>query len=525
MTRAGIWVGMLCMIWGLFPMNGTAQEKKSKVKILNADNFSMETQHNLNKFIGNVHMKHDDVLLWCDSLYQVERADTNYLEAFGHVRVIKNDSIHMAGDYMFYDANKKQIQVRRNVTLKDPQITLTTNYLDYDGIFDIGYYFNWGNLKDEVNTLDSKQGTYFTQSKLAFFKDSVKVISPEYDIYSDTLKYNTESKLVYILGPSNIYGKGEDNNTLYSEDGWYDTNLGHAELYKNNRITHLTYTGFGDTMIIDSISGMANLYQNITLIDSVNDVIVKGHYAQMNRETNQAFVTDSALLIMVGKQDSLFLHGDTLYMDQDSAKNQILRAYHKVRFYSRDLQGVCDSMVYLSADSIITLYKEPIAWASGYQMTAEKISLLTGNGQVKQFFMTTKAFMVGRRWDTEMFDQIKGRNMTGYFKDNELYMVYVDGSGETIYYPDDQGAIIGVNRATSSNIRIMIEKRRVTDIIFMNKPDGDLTPLLLVNPEEERLKDFRWLQYLQPKNRYDIFSTPPPPKEEKEEEEAIEIEN
>lgn len=341
MTRAGIWVGMLCMIWGLFPMNGTAQEKKSEVKILNADNFSMETQHSLNKFIGNVHMKHDDVLLWCDSLYQVERADTNYLEAFGHVRVVKNDSIHMTGDYMFYDANKKQIQVRRNVTLKDPQITLTTNYLDYDGIFDIGYYFNWGNLKDEVNTLDSKQGTYFTQSKLAFFKDSVKVVSPEYDIYSDTLKYNTESKLVYILGPSNIYGKGEDNNTLYSEDGWYDTNLGHAELYKNNRITHLTYTGFGDTMIIDSISGMANLYQNITLIDSVNDVIVKGHYAQMNRETNQAFVTDSALLIMVGKQDSLFLHGDTLYMDQDSAKNQILR--HTIK--SDSTAGICKESV------------------------------------------------------------------------------------------------------------------------------------------------------------------------------------
>ena len=71
----------------------------------------------------------------------------------------------------------------------------------------------------------------------------------------------------------------------------------------------------------------------------------------------------------------------------------------------------------------------------------------------------------------------------------------------------------------------MIDKRRVTDIIFMNKPDGDLTPLLLVNPEEERLKDFRWLQYLQPKDRYDIFNTPLPPKEEKEEEETSEISN
>ena len=142
MARAGIWVGMLCVLWGLFPVNGMAQVKKSKVNILNSDNFSMDTQNSLRKFIGNVHMKHDDVLMWCDSLYQVERPDTNYLEAFGHVRVIKNDSIHMTGDYMYYDSNKKMIQVRRNVTLKDPQITLKTNYLDYDGIFDIGYYFN-----------------------------------------------------------------------------------------------------------------------------------------------------------------------------------------------------------------------------------------------------------------------------------------------------------------------------------------------------------------------------------------------
>ena len=118
-------------------------------------------------------------------------------------------------------------------------------------------------------------------------------------------------------------------------------------------------------MVIDSITGMANLYQNVTLVDTINDVIVKGEYAQMDRERNRAFVTDSALLIMVGKQDSLFLHADTLFMDQDSAKNQIVRAYYKVKFYSQDMQGLCDSMVYLSVDSTITLFNEPVTWASG----------------------------------------------------------------------------------------------------------------------------------------------------------------
>ena len=520
--RAGLWVGILCIVWGLLPLQTIVAQgnKKAKVKIVNADSLLVGTLGKPSRFIGNVHMTHENTLMWCDSLYQYELPDSNYLEAFGHVRVIKNDSIRMSGDYMYYDANKKLIQVRRNVTLEDPQMVLTTDFLDYDGLFDIGYYFNWGQLKDSQNTLDSKKGNYFTQTKIALFKDSVKVNSPEYLIFSDTLKYNTETKLVSILGPTNIYGKGEDNNTLYSEDGWYDSNLGHAELYKNNRVTHLSYEGVADTMVIDSITGMAYLYWNVTLVDTVNNVIVKGEYAQMDREQNKAFVTDSALLIMVGKQDSLFVHGDTLFMDQDSAKNQILRAYYKVKFFSQDLQGLCDSMVYLSVDSTITLYNEPVAWASGNQMTAEKISLLTGNGTIKEFYLNTKAFMVSRREETEMYDQIKGRNMTGYFRDNELYMVYVNGNGETIYFPDDKGNIIGVNTANSSNIRIMIDKRKVTDIVFINKPDGELNPLFLADPEEARLKDFRWLKYMQPLNKFDIFKeTQEPEPVEKEEEE------
>jgi len=511
MMRTVFWIGILGVIWGTFLSQAVVAQsnKKAKVKIENADNLYLGTEGKPSRFVGNVHMTHENTLMWCDSLYQYDLADSSYLEAFGHVRVIKSDSIRMSGDYMYYDANKKLIQVRKNVILEDPQITLTTNYLDYDGLFDIGYYFNQGRLQDATNTLDSKKGNYFTRTKIAFFKDSVKVVSPDYTIYSDTLKYNTETKVVSILGPTNIYGKGEDNNTLYSEDGWYDSQLGHAELYKNNRITHQTYGGVADTMIVDSISGMANLYRNVTLVDTVNDVIVKGEYAQMDRERNKAFVTDSALLIMVGQQDSLFLHGDTLFMDQDSAKNQILRAYYNVKFYSQDIQGLCDSMVYLSVDSTITLFNEPVSWASGNQMTAEKITLLTGNGKIKEFYLNNKAFMVARREESEMYDQIKGRNMTGYFKDNELYMVYVDGNGETIYFPDDKGVIIGINTATSSNIRIMIDKRKVTDIIFINKPDGELNPLFLADPEEARLKDFRWLQYMQPLNKYDIFKITP----------------
>ena len=506
-------VGLLCLTSLAFQAEGQ-QRKPSKVTILHSDVYKPDTRRNINRMQGNVRLRHENLLMWCDSL--VQYSDSNHVEAFGHVRAVQNDTIVMTGDYMFYDGNTRLVQLRRNVTLKDPTMTLTTDHLDYDGLFEIGYYFNWGNLRDSLNDLDSKRGTYFTKTKMAFFRDSVKVVSPDYIIYSDTLKYNSETKFVSILGPTNIYGRAGVNNTLYSEDGWYDTNNGHAELYKNNVITHETYVGVADTMVMDSVRKEAQLYRNITLVDSVNNTIVKGHYGWMNQLTNEAFVTDSALLVMVGRGDSLFLHSDTLFMNQDSAQNNILRAYHRVRFYSRNIQGACDSMVYNTTDSLVSLYIDPVAWAGGYQITAERMSLLTGRNSVKEFYLETKAMMIGQR-DTVrrdsgwMFDQIKGRNMTGYFRDNELYQVYVDGSGETVYYPDDQGLIIGANMATASNIRISISQRRVTDITFINKPEGDMTPLFMAYPDDFKLKDFRWLKYRQPKDKHDIFNYPEAP--------------
>lgn len=496
---------LLCFMGFFF---SSFAQKKDTIDVVHSNTMMMHLKENLTKFLGNVHMKHrvQNMIVWCDSLYQYEFRDSSYIEAYGNVHAIQNDSIHMYGDYMHYDSNAKFAKLRNNVKLQDPSMTLTTDHLDYNGIFEYGYYFNKGRLQDDLNTLDSEQGTYFTQSKTAVFRDSVVVDAPDYLMYSDTLHYNTVSKVVSIIGPTHVYGKGEDNNTVYSEDGWYDTGIGHAELYKNNRITHLAYTAIADTMVMDSITQQAELRRNVTIIDSVNNVIIKGDYAKADQLNDYSYVTRNALLILVGEQDSLFLHSDTLHMVKDSLKNSIIKAYYKTRFFSQDLQGLCDSMVYHSTDSLITLYKDPVVWASGNQLTGDVISMLIENNRAKEFYLKDNALMISRREDTEMYDQVKGRNITGYFRENELYMVYVDGNAETIYFPDDNGAIIGVNEATSPNIRIYIENRRIRKITFIKTTDGELNPLFIVAPVDARLKTFRWLEELRPIDKHDIFN-------------------
>ncbi len=486
-------------------------QQKTQINILNSDSLVVaKSGEKANRFIGNVQLRHQDMMMTCDSLYQY--ADSNYIEAFGRVHAVQNDTLNLWGDWVYYNGNTEKARVRRNVVMQDPQITLTTDFLDYDAGQRIGYYFNGGTIKDSINTLISDEGYYFLPVHEMFFKNSVKVYTPEYTLYSDTLKYHTENKVITIVGPTTIVG---ENRTLYSEYGWYNTLTSHAELYKNNTLTYNNYIGSSDTLVVDSLDGTAVMRRHIHLYDTVNKAIVEGNYGEVLKNNEYAFVTQEALLILVGEADSLFVHGDTLSISKDSVGDHVMKAYHHTKFFSRDLQGLCDSIAYPVADSTIYLYETPIVWASGNQLTATNISMHMTDNQVDRFFLKSKAMMVNQVDSTMykllpdqrgvLFNQIKGRDITGYVRNNELYMILVDGSGESIFYPDDKGFIIGLNRATSSMIRIELEERKIKDITFITKPEGSLNPLFMVKPEDRQLKDFQWHIEKKPMKKEDIY--------------------
>lgn len=474
-------------------------QKKAVIKIQHADFYKPEPALKRNKLIGNVKLTQDNMVMSCDSLYQY--SDSNYIEAFGRVHAIQNDTLHLKGDYMAYNGNTLLAKVRKRVIMQDPRITLTTDFLDYDTKDRVGYYFNSGTLKDSINTLISDRGYYYTATNTMFFKDSVKVYTPDYTIFSDTLTYNTATKVIRITGPTTIYG---ENRTLYSENGWYNTLTSHAELYKNNALTYNEYSAHADTLIVDSLSGSAVMKNNIHMYDTVNQIIVEGNYGEILKNNDYAFVSRKALLTLIGKQDSLFIHGDTLSVSKDTAGNNIMKAYYRTRFFSRDLQGLCDSMTFPVADSTVYLTGSPIVWAGGNQMTATQITMRMERNVIKEFHLKEKSMIINRI-DSAKYNQIKGREMVGHIRDNELYLVDVNGNGETLYYPDDKGIIIGMNKALSSYIKIYLANKKVKDIIFIQKPEGKLNPLFLTNPEDTRLKDFQWLIEKKPQTKEEIF--------------------
>lgn len=489
-----------------FPCLSMAQEKVM-VKILHADSFKpiIRDSVNITKFIGSVRLRHSDMFMSCDSLLQYQ--DSNYVKAYGHIYIeqIEVDTMKLWGDYMLYDMSTSVAKIRGNVIMKDALMTVETNHLDYDADKKIGNYFNGGVVTDTANNkITSIKGYYYQSEDKVSFRRKVRVHTKEYRMHTDTLDYNMFNKQINVLGPTWIYG---ENRKIYTELGWYNAITAHSELYKNNKIYYDEHKAQADTIIVDSVTSTAFMKRNIRIKDSINNIMVEGNKGWVFKDRNLAFITDRALLTMIGDKDSLYVRGDTISFSKDSLDRDILRTYRNTRFYNKDLSGVCDSMNFYSKDSIIKLYGKPIVWAGINQMTAVRIDLEIVNNNVDKFVLDKNAMIISKI-DSLSFNQIKGNNIKGYMKNRDIHKVFVDGSAETIYYPDDKGIIIALHRAAASQITIGLSKRKVMSISYTGKTDGDMKPIIMVKPEERKLRGFIWKIDVKPNSKQDLFLKP-----------------
>lgn len=462
--------------------------------------FSKTIGDGAERWIGNVIFKHAGSVMYCDSVYYY--ADTNLADAYGNVHIIKDDTLHLWGDYLHYNGNTKFAEVRRNVKLIDRETVLTTTAIDYDLEKSVGYYVNHAHILNGENKLTSKEGYYYADEQFYYFKDSVVITNPDYKIVSDTLKYNTVTNISYMYGPTHIYS---DSSYIYCEDGWFNTETNISELRKNAYVQNGSQEIFADSIYYEKDNEYGIARSNVEVRDSEQDVILKGNYGITNQLNETALLTDSALLIMITEEkDSIYIHADTLRVDPDTNDFKTVRAYYKVKMFKENMQGKCDSLSYASSDSIIRMYTQPVLWSEKNQLSAEYIEIRTKNNQIHELYMDQTAFIISQA-DSIKFNQVYGRIMTGYFIDNELYKIDVEGNGQTIYYPTDKNEFIGVNIAKSSNLVIYITNREVEKIHFINQPAATLYPLEQAPQDELILKGFRWEKHQRPLNKEAIF--------------------
>lgn len=492
----------------VFLLGVKAQQLEEPPKIIElrqADELRKAAKDDVQILKDNVIFYHEGAFMYCDSAYLYEQ--TNRFEAFSNVEIDQGDTIFVYGDYLQYDGNTKLARLRNNVRMEDNQATLFTDSLNYDRMHNLGYYFEGGMLVDEENELTSFWGQYDPEIKEALFSDSVKLINEKYTIFADTLKYNTLSKIADILGPSTIVS---DSGYIHTTRGWYNTLTDDSQLldrsiiYSSNNDKTLT----GDTIYYNRASGFGTVHGNMVLQDTAQKVILQGNYGYYNEETEFALATDSAFAIEYSQKDSLFLHGDTLTMLTDSVDREV-KAFHNVRFFRIDLQGVCDSMEYVSKDSILYMYVEPILWHENNQIIGEEMNIYLNDSTIEKVHVKNYAFSIQDRQQDDQYNQLKGRNMNAFFKNGELYHILVEGDAQSLYYlEEDDGTIIGLNKTQSAYLSMDIEKNELQKLKLWSSTTAETNPLSLLKPEEKRLDGFIWYDDIRPLNKFDIFRRP-----------------
>ncbi len=455
---------------------------------------------------GLVKISHEGAILTAKRIILYKKR--NFAKAFGNVLIKQGDTITQTSDYVDYDGNTKKALSWGNVVLKDPKMTLKTDTLHFDRQKQLLFYKNHAIIQDETNVLKSKVGNYFLENKKFTATTKVTVTNPEHVLESNHLDYYTDSAHAYLYGPSTIKGK---DNTIYTEKGFYNTKSEISHFVKNSKIYFTDKTIEGDSLYYDKFKGFASATNNIKFIDTIQNFIAKGNYAEFFELKDSVFIVDKAVAISLMEKDSLYIHGDTLLVT-GKPENRITRIYNDVKIFKTDLQGKADSIHMNQTTGLTRMFKNPVLWSGKNQITGDSIQLLNNKETEKldSLKILNNALIV--QLDTiidgiSTFNQIKGRNMFGKFADGKLKYFLVEGNAEVVFYNRNEAGILEtITKQECSSIEFTLdETNNIESVKYIKKPEGTSYPPEDLPENARKLKGFIWREDEQPKTMEDIF--------------------
>lgn len=460
--------------------------------------------------VEQVYVVYQGIKLWCDQALFYKK--DNFLRALGSVRINQGDSVFMNSKYAEYSGNTQLAFAAGKVNMRSPDTNLETDTLYFDRTKQQAYYRSGGIVTDTASVLTSRVGRFFMEEKKYQFIDNVVITNPDYTINSAQVNFYTETGHAYLYGPSTIKGK---TSTVYCERGFYDTRKDYGHFVKNSRIDYNNRTVTGDSLFFNRITNFASATNNIVVTDTINKSIIKGHYAEVYKDKDSVFITKRALAISLQEQDSVYIHADTL-MVTGPEDNRIVRGFRDVRLFKSDLSGRCDSIYTRQSTGLTKMIKKPVLWSGKSQITGDSIHLQSNvkTEQLDSLRVFYNAFVINK--DTILdnaYDQIKGKELKGYFKENELHKVKVDKNVENVFYAkDEDNELIGINKGTSSKLEVTFKNGDVAIIKpIMNTKDETLPPDKF--PENARkLKGFNWREDEKLNSVDDLFMGKPAPK-------------
>jgi len=473
---------------------------------------------------GQVHVFHDGIDMWCDQA--VFYGKENFIEAYGNVLMKQGDTIQMVAKYAEYSGKTRLAYAKGEVVLTEPSSVLTSDKLYFDRAKQEAYYNESGKVvRDSSGVITSTIGRYYMNDKKYRFLNTVKLVNPEYVLTTNQLDFYSETGHAYMYGPSTIVG---ETSTIYCERGFYNTNDDTGYFIKNSKIDYDNREVKGDSMYFDRKRDFASASNNIKITDTLNNSIIKGHYAEVFKSKDSTFITKRALAISLQEKDSIYIHADTL-MITGKEDNRITRAFRNAKIYKSDLSAKSDSihvnhqsgltklinLSKLSSKDAFAVKRKPILWNIDNQLTGDTIHLKSNveTEKLDSLIVFENAFIISKDTLSEDgYSQIAGKRLIGQFSDeNQLKNVNIYKNAESIFYVrNEDNELVGIDVGRSANIEIKFDAGEIEEYRRLINPEAKTYPENELPETSRRLKGFDWREEERPLSVEDLFRDDPP---------------
>lgn len=393
---------------------------------------------------------------------------------------------------------------------------------------------------NDTSRLYAENGFYLVEEKEALFYKEAQFQSGNTVGYADSIYFFGNEGKYIMKGDAYLH---RDGQIATAREIIYEEQEGLMYLYQDAVVTGEDINATGDSLVYNTQTNSVRARgrsrverQDFTLIsdfmdynDDSEEGVATGNVIWEDSTGMRRIRTDSLIYSGGGQSakaisrvqrpllewaneegDTLKLVSDTLLTYQSvttyrdsidqtiSDTTQDFTAYFDVALIRNDFQGRADSLAYKEADSLIVLYGNPILWMDTTQLSGDTIYVSIRDGSISEVLIRGNGFIITSP-DSIFFNQIKGRTITAYFKDGDLYQTDVEGNAESIYFPlDEEGAYIAMNKIICSRIEMTFENNQVTGVAFLENPTGDLFSMTKVTAENSILKGYENLSHLRP---------------------------
>lgn len=488
----------LFLFWG-FCASLSAQivveEGEEKIKLEKAEILEKVPENpTVKKLKERVMIRHKGTVLYCDSAHLHE--SKNAVDAYGNVRLVGENGVRLNSKNLYYDGEKQVASAVGDVVLIDEDMRLTTDELDYNIAQKVAFYSMGGRIVDSEKTLESQQGSYDTQSKTFYFKQDVELITKKdgKKVNTNYLVYNTVSKIAFLQGPTTIKSR---NGTVYTENGTLNTETEASNFKGRSSVDNPKYYLEGDDLSFNNKQEIGYAKGNVLMFVKKDSILINGDVGRLWGKEGRTLVYGNALMRNITKNDTLYVRADTLLSINREEENdtlKVLLAYPNARVYGKDLQARCDSLTYNRGDSSIYFFGDPVIWNNRSQLSADSIRIQMANQKLHKMTMKVNAFAISE--DTvKHYNQLKGKNMYAYFKENQIRRLEVRGNSQNIYFAleDEDTTLIAMNRIECSDMNIsFLADNKIHRVTYLTEVDGNFVPPHEIQSPQTRLKNFRW---------------------------------